>query len=960
MRMGIGIGIGFNQGGTGAGVNGPPVAITAGQWTLADSPSVGGDTLTVNLISAPANGGSAITSYEFRRNGGSWSTLPGGTALGARNITVLATTLANIELRAVNALGNAPASDTKSATPTVSSGAEILGNSNTIVSNGETWTLSAAVDWGRTVDGVAWFIQPGGVTVLSRTNAATTDAGFAVNGTMKNPIRDQNGWNERVFGYSGALNQTFPISMAAGDILVGAVHQPAPADIRWGVNQKYFGLIATSAGYPANTWAPALIGWAGRGTPTAYTVDLSAVPASLPSYSLAGITYPTVADVTAKVDRLDLGMAVTNNDAPEGYEAFTTYLMGGALGNYGQNLSFQIHDAALHLIGNVATLAEKQVLFRAMIRHGIQWHDPVIGAANPRRGDGGHHQFAMTPIAMALHYLGRTAALDNLHNTWPGNQLDQPFTYDASIIADLAPHSDLTKPQVSRLRPVVGVTGLVIDVETNRSGLNGDGARMDFNGLWMVRNGAPSQRARALGMSPNDQIGSGLSFRGVTIDAQPTPAFTTSDTIYFESIDPIYEGDTDWRGTIRYNDINPAFDQPYREAQTWSGTVLALRALGIWRSNWASLERYVARANRLGDPSNARDYPTHAPTGTMQGGFWANHAAAIVGSYPVVITNTAISGSGEVGTVLTAVPAVVGPSTGLTRTYQWYNNGVAIGGATATTYTVVAGDLGDTLTVWETITNGSGSQISRSAAVTGIAAYTPNAVAGGASFSLGFASGLSGMPASTQGSFVLTFRKRVSWPSNVDLISALDGSGNLRFRASFNATRKLEVLMYNAAGTLIHFYATPDNEFNIGTYYTVAFSWDTVLQKSIMRKRIDGGSWVALADGTPTLNEQIPALGRFGLLCRSSGGANPPDDIDIHDFWVDFGQKPDFTDSAVLAKFLPTVSKGFNGSLPTGTASHFFFSGVGGTEATFHINDGTVGGLTLLGIPWTVASVQPT
>lgn len=98
-----------------------PATITSGQWTLADFPSAGGDQLTVNLITAPTNGGSPITSYEFRRNGAAWSTLPGGTALGERQITVLATTLADIELRAVNANGNAAASDTKSATPTVTS-----------------------------------------------------------------------------------------------------------------------------------------------------------------------------------------------------------------------------------------------------------------------------------------------------------------------------------------------------------------------------------------------------------------------------------------------------------------------------------------------------------------------------------------------------------------------------------------------------------------------------------------------------------------------------------------------------------------------------------------------------------------------------------------------------------------------------------------------------------------------
>lgn len=121
MKLGLGVFLGHGSGGVGSGVTASvPATITVGQWTLADSPSAGGDTLSVNLITAPADGGSAITSYEFRRDAGAWSTLPGGTALGARNITVLSLTSANIELRAVNGIGNGLASDVKAATPTSS------------------------------------------------------------------------------------------------------------------------------------------------------------------------------------------------------------------------------------------------------------------------------------------------------------------------------------------------------------------------------------------------------------------------------------------------------------------------------------------------------------------------------------------------------------------------------------------------------------------------------------------------------------------------------------------------------------------------------------------------------------------------------------------------------------------------------------------------------------------------
>lgn len=118
MRLGIDLGI--NQRfGTAAAATTAPAAFTAGQWTLADSPSAGGNTLTVNLTALPSDGGSAITALQFRRNGGAATALT-GTSTGGQNITVTATTAADIQVRAVNAIGAGPWSDTKTATPTVS------------------------------------------------------------------------------------------------------------------------------------------------------------------------------------------------------------------------------------------------------------------------------------------------------------------------------------------------------------------------------------------------------------------------------------------------------------------------------------------------------------------------------------------------------------------------------------------------------------------------------------------------------------------------------------------------------------------------------------------------------------------------------------------------------------------------------------------------------------------------
>ena len=89
---------------------------------------------------------------------------------------------------------------------------------------------------------------------------------------------------------------------------------------------------------------------------------------------------------------------------------------------------------------------------------------------------------------------------------------------------------------------------------------------------------------------------------------------------------------------------------------------------------------------------------------------------------PVNSVLPAISGTPQVGVELTAFEGVWqnGPTA---FTYQWKNEGAAISGATAKTYTPVAGDVGDNITVTVTATNSAGSASATSAeAIPAIAA----------------------------------------------------------------------------------------------------------------------------------------------------------------------------------------------------------------------------------------------
>jgi hypothetical protein len=150
-----------------------PAIFTDNQWVLAIGPDPIGDKLIVDLLTEPGNGGSPILRYEYRLNGGAAITLPGGTALGAREITVVLLTAANIEIRAVNAVSANPDnwSAFKTLTPQINGGT----SSQTLTFDGAALSATGVVSFGTYADGSYW-INGGGsaVTVTGITPASTT------------------------------------------------------------------------------------------------------------------------------------------------------------------------------------------------------------------------------------------------------------------------------------------------------------------------------------------------------------------------------------------------------------------------------------------------------------------------------------------------------------------------------------------------------------------------------------------------------------------------------------------------------------------------------------------------------------------------------------------------------------------------------------------------------------------
>ena len=98
--------------------------------------------------------------------------------------------------------------------------------------------------------------------------------------------------------------------------------------------------------------------------------------------------------------------------------------------------------------------------------------------------------------------------------------------------------------------------------------------------------------------------------------------------------------------------------------------------------------------------------------------------AAPVDVAPSNSTAPAISGTPQVGSLLTSSTGVWSGSPTPTYAYQWNRAGTAISGQTGATYTVVTADIGQNITVTVTATNTAGSASATSAAVVGQAAST--------------------------------------------------------------------------------------------------------------------------------------------------------------------------------------------------------------------------------------------
>jgi hypothetical protein len=164
----------------------------------------------------------------------------------------------------------------------------------------------------------------------------------------------------------------------------------------------------------------------------------------------------------------------------------------------------------------------------------------------------------------------------------------------------------------------------------------------------------------------------------------------------FCSVSPSFTGDPNVASTLTAAD------------GTWTGEDVVLTYQ--WYRDGAAIGGATASTRVLASADMGHTV-TLKVTGTNSAGadtVLASSSAAVLDTVPVNSVVPAISGTGTVGDLLTCS---TGTFSGVanTYTYQWNKDAVAIGGATASTYTPVAGDATHNITCTVTATNTGGA-----------------------------------------------------------------------------------------------------------------------------------------------------------------------------------------------------------------------------------------------------------
>ena len=259
-----------------------------------------------------------------------------------------------------------------------------------------------------------------------------------------------------------------------------------------------------------------------------------------------------------------------------------------------------------------------------------------------------------------------------------------------------------------------------------------------------------------------------------TIRNAETPALTAS----FEGVPEAHDGETAFRVRVAFSEGISISYTRMRDASftVTAGEVTAARRVDGRRDLWEiTIEPDSDEAVTVRLPETT-DCGASAAICTGDGrGLSHALSATVAGPADAPESNTAatgtpaIGGTAQVGEALTASTSGISDADGLDTAsfaYQWMRNDADIGGATGSSYTPVAADEGERLTVRVSFTDDAGNEESLTSAATDGVAAAPEPLT--ASFE--------GMPAEHAGQGSFSFRVAFSDGINISYKTVRDAS----------------------------------------------------------------------------------------------------------------------------------------------------------------------------------------
>jgi hypothetical protein len=265
---------------------------------------------------------------------------------------------------------------------------------------------------------------------------------------------------------------------------------------------------------------------------------------------------------------------------------------------------------------------------------------------------------------------------------------------------------------------------------------------------------------------------------------------------------------------------------------------------------------------------------------------------AATATLPAITTAPVISGTPRVGNTLTCAAAVWSnyPDT---VTLQWKRAGVAISGATSSTYVVVTADIGQAITCTSTATNGAGSATSTSNSLTGAAAaygngvtYSFTGVADGTLLSAVSSKFVNGGEMTVASEMLKTAS---AYTSGTDIIRYVDGQGT---NQGIKLTRKAATY---AAYIRMYLQNTDSQEgyrvvvasygfdlYRNGTYVTSGSGALTATSDSILIFKINAGVITLTCNGTTmlTYTDSSPLTGGYPAFMVNDNGTQGTHTLD--------------------------------------------------------------------------------